>query len=167
VPIVEPEILMDGNHTLQRCAEITETVLKEVFKALEEHKVQLEYILLKPNMVLPGKDCEDRSDPETIAEVTYEVLQRSVPNSVPSINFLSGGQSSEEATKNLNALNKIGNNQRLLSFSYGRALQEKCLKAWAGNKVNKTKAQAELFQRAKLNGLATLGKYDEILEIAD
>jgi fructose-bisphosphate aldolase class I len=164
VPIVEPEILMDGNHSLQRCAETTEIVLKELFKALEEHKVKLEYTILKPNMVLPGKDCDDQSTNDAISEATFEILKRSVPSAVPCINFLSGGQTPIESTTRLNALNLLGDKPWILSFSYGRALQEPAIKTWQGKEENITKAQEMLLHRAKMNSLATQGKYNAELE---
>lgn len=164
VPIVEPELLMEGDHTLEKCAEVTEVILRYVFRALHQYRVVLEHIVLKPNMVLPGKDCTDQSHPEAIGAETIKVLRRAVPAAVPSINFLSGGQSSEEATANLNAINALGPQPWHLSFSYGRALQEHCLKTWQGNDGNVKVAQDALFKRAKLNGAATLGNYEVSME---
>ncbi len=164
VPIVEPEILMNGNHSLQRCAEVTETVLKDLYAALNRHQVKLEYTILKPNMVLPGQDCDDQSSTSAIAEATFEVLKRSVPNAVPCINFLSGGQTPEQASERLNALNTLGDKPWILSFSYGRALQEPVIKTWLGKTDNVQTAQASLAHRSRLNSLATLGKYDSQLE---
>ncbi len=164
VPIVEPEVLMDGDHDIERCAEVTEQVLHEVFHALHLHKVRFEYMLLKPNMVLPGKDCR-RAEPEEVAEWTLKVLKRVVPAAVPSINFLSGGQGPEEATANLNAINRLrGNAPWQLSISYGRALQQPALHAWMGKEENREKAQQELLKRARLNSLARKGEYDPSME---
>lgn len=161
VPIVEPEVLMDGDHTIERCATVTETVLQHVFFALYHHKVKLEYIILKPNMVISGKNCPQQADVKTVAQRTIDVLHRTVPTAVPSINFLSGGQSDEDATIHLNAMNQQPNPWSL-SFSYGRALQAPCLKAWAGKAENKQKAQKALYEVAKRNGAACLGKFKVI-----
>jgi len=167
VPIVEPEVLIDGDHDIARCAEVTEHVLHAVFHALHMHGVVLEHMILKPNMVLPGKDCR-RASPEEIAEATIKVFRRSVPAAVPSINFLSGGQGPEEATANLNAINALHpESPWLLSFSYGRALQQPVLHAWQGKKENTTAAQQALLKRARLNGVAQLGLYTEIMESED
>ncbi len=164
VPIVEPEVLMDGDHEIDRCAEVTEQVLHEVFHALHLHKVRFEHMLLKPNMVLPGKECR-RADPEEVAEATLKVLKRTVPAAVPSINFLSGGQGAEEATANLNAINQMrGNAPWQLSISYGRALQQPALHAWRGKAENVEKAQQALLKRARLNSLARKGEYDPSME---
>ena len=165
VPIVEPEILIDGDHTLERCLEVTEAVLHAVYHALHRHRVILEYTLLKPSMVLPGKGHPPKASPEQVAEATVKVLRRTVPAAVPSINFLSGGQGPEEATANLNAINALYPNAPwALSFSYGRALQQPALQAWAGKPENEPAAQLALYQRAKLNGLARLGKYSADME---
>jgi len=162
VPIVEPEVLMDGDHDIDRCEQVTERVLHAVFQALHRYGVHLEYMILKPNMVLPGKDCRI-ADPEEIAKATLSVFNRTVPAAVPSINFLSGGQSPEEATRNLNAINQfIGPWE--LSISYGRALQEPVLKAWKGDPENREAAQAALLKRARLNSLARQGKYTPEME---
>jgi fructose-bisphosphate aldolase class I len=164
VPIVEPEVLMDGNHEIDRCAEVTEQVLHSVFHALHLHKVQLEHIILKPNMILPGKALR-RASSEEIAERTLEVLKRTVPAAVPSINFLSGGQGPEEATENLNAINQLkGNAPWQLSLSYGRALQQPVLHAWNGKIENREAAQQALLKRARLNSLARNGEYSPDLE---
>lgn len=165
VPIVEPEILMAGNHSMQRCAEVTEYVLKELFKALDRHKVKLEYTILKPNMVLPGKDCDEQRTNSEIAEATFEVLKRSVPNAVPCINFLSGGQTPIQASERLNELNNLGDKPWILSFSYGRALQEPVIQTWLGKTDNVKAAQDSLILRSKLNSLASLGKYNSQLEM--
>ncbi len=164
VPIVEPEVLMDGDHDIERCAEVTEQVLFSVFQALQTHKVRLEHMLLKPNMVLPGKGCR-RAAPEEIAEATLTVLKRSVPAAVPSINFLSGGQGPEEATENLDAINRLADSAPWqLSISYGRALQQPALQAWLGRAENREAAQQALLKRARLNSLARRGEYSPQME---
>jgi fructose-bisphosphate aldolase class I len=162
VPIVEPEVLMDGDHDIDRCEEVTEQVLHAVFQALRQYGVSLEYMILKPNMVLPGKDCRT-ADPVEIAEATIRVFRRAVPAAVPSINFLSGGQSPEEATINLNTINQIGGPWQL-SISYGRALQQPVLEAWQGITENVEAAEIALLKRARLNCLARLGHYKPKME---
>ncbi|KAJ3105769.1 hypothetical protein HDU97_007589 [Phlyctochytrium planicorne] len=160
VPIVEPEILMDGDHDLARAVEATEDVLAYVYKALSLHHVYLEGTLLKPNMVCPGQDCKTKYTPEQIGEATITVLRRTVPPAVPGVTFLSGGQSELEATLHLNAMNKIpGPKPWALTFSYGRALQATVLKTWAGKKENVPAAQAALLVRAKANAEASQGKF--------
>ena len=164
VPIVEPEVLMDGSHEIQRHAEVTEAVLHAVFHALHQHHVALELMVLKPNMVLPGKSCR-RAHPEEVAKATLQVLHRTVPAAVPSINFLSGGQSPQEATENLNAINQEPTRAAWrLSISFGRALQEEALKAWQGKPENAAAAQQALLKRARLNHLAMSGNYKKELE---
>lgn len=164
VPIVEPEVLMDGDHDIERCAQVTEHVLHSVFHALHLHDVSLEHMILKPNMVLPGKDCRT-ADPQEVADATLRILKRTVPAAVPSINFLSGGQGAEEATANLNAINLLkGNAPWQLSISYGRALQQPALHAWLGKPENREKAQQALLKRARLNSLARQGKYESSME---
>ena len=162
VPIVEPEVLMDGDHDIDRCEEVTEQVLYAVFKALLQYGVTLEHMILKPNMVLPGKDCRI-ADPDEIAESTIRVFRRAVPAAVPSINFLSGGQSPEEATINLNTINQIGGPWQL-SISFGRALQQPVLKAWQGKNENVEAAEIALLKRARLNSLARQRHYKPNLE---
>lgn len=165
VPIVEPEVLMDGDHPIEVCAEISEVVLHELFDALFRHQVELPLIVLKPSMVIPGKDCPDQCTPEEIADFTLSVFRNNVPAAVPTINFLSGGQTPAEATVNLQAINNTEDAQPWkLSFSFGRALQEPCLKAWAGQDANVAKAQEALMKRLKLNSLASLGEYESALE---
>jgi fructose-bisphosphate aldolase class I len=165
VPIVEPEVLIDGDHTIARSAEVIEAVLHAVFHALHRHKVILECIVLKPSMVTPGKDFPSRASPEQVAEATLKVFRRAVPAAVPSINFLSGGQTPEEATANLNAMNAMFPDAPWeLSFSYGRALQEPALKAWQGNAENAAATQQALYQRAFLNGAARTGEYSSAME---
>jgi fructose-bisphosphate aldolase class I len=159
-PIVEPELLMDGTHTLETCKYWTEKILSACYKALVDQEVILEGTLLKPNMVLPGKDCKGKQSFEANAKATVEALKRTVPAAVPGIMFLSGGQSEEEATNNLNELNKQPDLPWSLSFSYGRALQQSCLRAWKGDDKLVAAGQAAFLNRAKANGMAQLGKYD-------
>jgi len=164
VPIVEPEVLMDGQHDIDRMAEVNEAVLVEVFHALHRHGVQLENMILKPSMVVAGKDLRTAS-PEEVAEETLKVFKRTVPVAVPSINFLSGGQTPEEATANLNAINQMkGNAPWQLSSSFGRALQQPALHAWGGKDENLAAMQQALLKRAKLNNLARLGQYSTDME---
>src|SRR5262245_9874669 len=164
VPIVEPEVLMDGDHDTGRCEEVTEFVLKTVFQELYYARVKLEGMVLKPNMVVPGKKSAKQASDTEIAEKTLRVLKACVPAAVPGIAFLSGGQSDVEATARLNAMNKIGDLPWRLSFSYGRALQAAPQKAWSGKAENKAAAQAAFAHRAEMNGLATLGKWSAELE---
>ncbi|HEV3394510.1 MAG TPA: class I fructose-bisphosphate aldolase [Xanthobacteraceae bacterium] len=164
VPIVEPEVLMDGDHDIDRCQTITEWVLKTVYEDLYYARVQLEGTVLKPNMVVPGKKCPKRASVEEVAEKTARVLKSSVPAAVPSIAFLSGGQSDEEATAHLDALNRIGGLPWRLTFSYGRALQAAPLKAWSGKPENVAAAQRAFSHRARMNGLAVLGQWKADLE---
>ena len=159
VPIVEPEVLMDGRHPLERCEEVTSAVLKTVFAALFEQRVRLEALLLKTGMVLSGKDCPQQADVGTVAEATIRCLRRTVPVAVPGIMFLSGGQSDVAATERLNAICRAGGGPWQLSFSFGRALQDAALKTWQGSLANVAAAQAALHYRAKCNGLAVQGKY--------
>jgi fructose-bisphosphate aldolase class I len=167
VPIVEPEVLMDGVHDIDRHAEVTEAVQHAVFHALHRHHVALELMILKPNMVLPGKDCR-RADADEVAAATLKILHRTVPAAVPSINFLSGGQGPEEATDNLNALNQQAPDAPWkLSISYGRALQQTALQAWLGKQENVTRAQQALLKRARLNSLAQRGEYAASMETLD
>eukprot|EP01137_Pigoraptor_chileana_P031568 Opistho-2@19580 len=160
VPIVEPEILMDGDHDLLVAVQATERVLAATYKALNDHHVYLEGTLLKPNMVCPGQDCKIKYTPADIAKATVTVLQRTVPPAVPGVCFLSGGQSEEEATVHLNAINQVkGRKPWSLTFSYGRALQASCIKTWKGQADNIAAAQAVLMHRASSNGLAAKGEY--------
>jgi len=160
VPIVEPEVLPDGTHDLERAQKVTETVLSFVYKALADHHVYLEGTLLKPNMVTAGMSSAVKPTPEQIAHATVTALSRTVPPAVPGITFLSGGQSEEEASVNLDAINKIeGKKPWALTFSYGRALQASVLRAWGASDANVAAAQAELLKRAKANSEASLGKY--------
>lgn len=165
VPIVEPEVLIDGDHGIAQCESVTEAVQHEVFHALKRHHVQLEYIILKPSMVVPGKTHPAKASPEEVAERTVRVLRRTVAAAVPSINFLSGGQTPEEATANLNAMNAAYPNLPwLLSFSYARALQEPPMAIWQGKAENTSAAQAAFLRRARLNGLAQRGEYLAAME---
>lgn len=164
VPIVEPEVLMDGGHSIERCAEVTEATLRTLYQQLARHGVVLERSLLKPNMVLPGKDCPTTASPGEIAEATIAVLRRAVPAAVPGVVFLSGGQSDEDATANLDALNRRAPQPWELSFSYGRALQAPVLRAWGGEDAHSEAARAALLHRATLNGAARRGAYRAELE---
>jgi fructose-bisphosphate aldolase, class I len=169
VPIVEPEVLMDGPvaaHDVDRCAEVTEWVLDEVFRELHLARVRLEAIVLKPNMVIAGKNAKKPASPEEVAEKTLRVLKRTVPAAVPGIAFLSGGQSDEQATHHLSLLNSMGDLPWRLTFSYGRALQAAALKAWGGKSANVAAGQRAFAHRARMNGLATLGKWSKDLEKA-
>jgi fructose-bisphosphate aldolase class I len=160
VPIVEPEVLMDGDHDIEACAQITEMVLHELFHALYIHQVDLESMILKPSMVTSGKAATPFSPPEEVGDYTITVFRNNVPAAVPAICFLSGGQGSKQASINLNAINSVGQQPWLLSFSYGRALQEECLKQWAGKAENVKSAQETLLHRARMNSLASLGEYN-------
>jgi len=160
VPIVEPEVLMDGAHTLERCEEVTSDTLSAVFSQLHSHRIHLEGMILKPNMVISGKKCPTRANPQQVAAATLRCLKRYVPTAVPGIAFLSGGQSSPEATEHLNLMNKLGPHPWALTFSYGRALQEEALKAWGGKAENVAVAQKAFLRRAKFTGLAQQGSYD-------
>ncbi len=164
VPIVEPEVLMDGDHTLARCAEVTEAVLRELFRALDRHRVVLEHLLLKPNMVMPGQQQKQAASHGEVAAQTIRVLRRTVPAAVPGIVFLSGGQTPAQATSNLDAINRTGPQPWPLSFSYGRALQEGPLAAWQGQAANTPAAQQALLHRARLNSAAQQGRYQASME---
>ncbi|MEA2987678.1 MAG: fructose-bisphosphate aldolase, class [Alphaproteobacteria bacterium] len=164
VPIVEPEVLMDGDHDIERCEVVTEWTLKTVFEQLYYQKVALEGIVLKPNMVISGKKNAKRAGVEEVAERTVKVLKACVPAAVPGIAFLSGGQSDEEATAHLDAMNKLGPLPWRLTFSYGRALQAAPQKAWAGKSENVAAAQRAFSHRAAMNGLAAMGQWKRDLE---
>ena len=164
VPIVEPEVLMDGDHDIDRCVEVTSWVLKETFQQLFYNRVALEGMVLKPNMAVPGKKSPKRASVEEVAEKTVRMLRNCVPAAVPGIAFLSGGQSDEEATAHLDAMNRIGNLPWRLTFSYGRALQAAPQKAWSGKAENIAAAQRAFNHRAMMNGLATLGQWKADLE---
>ncbi|HEX6859750.1 MAG TPA: class I fructose-bisphosphate aldolase [Caulobacteraceae bacterium] len=166
VPIVEPEILMDGAHDIERCDQVTRWVLQTVFDELFEQRVALEGIVLKPNMVICGKGCTRRSSVEEVAHRTIAALKATVPSAVPGIAYLSGGQSDEEATAHLDAMNKIGGFPWKMTFSYGRALQAAPQKAWSGKSENVAAAQRAFAHRARMNGLASLGQWEGSLEKA-
>jgi fructose-bisphosphate aldolase, class I len=164
VPIVEPEVLMDGAHTIERCDDVTADTLGAVFAALRAHRVRLDGTLLKPNMVLSGTDCPEQAGVQQVADATVRCLRDAVPASVPGIVFLSGGQTDEAATAHLNAMNQLGPQPWQLSFSYGRALQAPALKAWKGEAANAPSAQRAFHHRARLNGAARFGRYSEDME---
>lgn len=167
VPIVEPEVLLDGDHTMERCAEVTDAVLHAVFNALYRHRVLLEGMVLKPSMVLPGKGNSRKATADEIARETLNVLRRNVPGAVPTLNFLSGGQTPEQATANLNAMNVLAPQAPWhLSFSYARALQDPVLKLWHGKRENVAAAQRVFLFRAKLNVAAGKGQYKQEMERA-
>jgi fructose-bisphosphate aldolase class I len=161
VPIVEPEVLMDGDHDIARCADVTEWVLKEVFEQLFIADVALEGIVLKPNMVIAGKKCPKQNSVQDVAEATVKILKRCVPSAVPGIAFLSGGQSDEDATAHLSAINAIGTLPWAVTFSYGRALQAAPQAAWSGKPENVAKAQAAFAHRALMNSLAATGAWKQ------
>ena len=164
VPIVEPEVLMEGDHDINKCYEITTNVLNECYNELETHRVSLKGTILKPNMILPGSGCKEKSNSQEIAKKTMECLKKNVPSNVTGIAFLSGGQSEKEATKNLNEINKINDTKFLISFSYGRALQQSALKVWSKN-MNDTKLVHSVFNhRAQMNGLSSKAEWSENLE---
>lgn len=165
VPIVEPEVLIDGDHSIDRCAEVTEEVLHAVFHAIHRHRVRLEEMVLKPSMVIPGKGHPRKAPPEEVAERTVTIFARVVPAAVPTINFLSGGQTPEEATANLNAMNLLCPNAPwVLSFSYARALQEPAMSNWRGEAAKVQAAQRAFLHRARMNSAAREGKYSPEME---
>ena len=164
VPIVEPEVLMDGNHSIERCLEVTSNTLSALFRYLDEHGVNIKGTLLKPSMVISGKDANEQASVEEVAEKTLKCLLANVPSDLPGITFLSGGQSDIDATAHLDAMNKIGGFDWKLSFSYGRALQQPALKTWLGKKENAEAAQAALSHRALMNKKAAQGEWDLSLE---
>ena len=167
VPIVEPEVLMDFDNTIDTCERVTEWVLKETFQQLYYANVALEGMILKPNMIVPGKKCAKQASVEEVAERTVKVLKRCVPSSVPGVAFLSGGQSDEEATAHLNAMNAAHPDLPwALTFSYGRALQAAPQKAWSGKSENVPAAQAAFAHRARMNGLASTGQWKKDMEKA-
>jgi fructose-bisphosphate aldolase class I len=169
VPIVEPEVLMDGAHaahTIERCYEVTEWTQRTVFRELYDARVALEGMILKPNMIIAGQKCSTQASPQQVAELTVKCLKATVPSAVPGIAFLSGGQSDAQATENLSLMNEIGNVPWKLTFSYGRALQAAALNAWGGKSENVAAGQRAFAHRAKMNSLAALGKWSEKLEKA-
>jgi len=167
VPIVEPEVLMDGSHTIERCEAVTSRVLERVFTELDAHRVFFEGMLLKPNMVIPGLKCDHQASAEQVAEATIRCMRRYVPAAVPGLVFLSGGQSAEDATANLNAMNMLRPHPWEVSFSYGRALQAPVLEVWKGKEENVAEAQKMLLKRCMLNGYAREGKYSQDMETAE
>jgi fructose-bisphosphate aldolase class I len=166
VPIVEPEVLMDGTHTIERHFEVTQQTLEAVFHALYEHRVVLEEMLLKPNMVLSGKDCSQQASVQEVAEATVRCMKRVVPAAIPGLVFLSGGQTDSQATEHLNAMNQLQGLPWQLSFSFGRALQAPVLKAWKGDPANVADAQRAFHHRASCNSKARFGKYTAEMETA-
>ncbi len=164
VPIVEPEVLMDGDHDIDRCYEVTQRVLNRTFQELRVQRVALEGMILKPNMAISGKKCPKQASVQEVAEKTVRLLKSCVPAAVPGIAFLSGGQSDEEATAHLDAMNKIGNLPWQLTFSYGRALQAAPQKAWSGKPDNVPAGQRAFSHRARMNGLASTGNWETGLE---
>ncbi len=164
VPIVEPEVLIDGDHTIERCFEVTETTLRTVFAELAEQRVSFEEMILKPNMVIAGKDCPEQSSPEQVAEETIRCLRRTVPGAVPGIAFLSGGQSPEQATIHLNLMNQMGPQPWQVGFSYARALQGPPMETWMGDPSNVEAAQKLFAHRAKMASAARQGEYSEDME---
>jgi fructose-bisphosphate aldolase class I len=164
VPIVEPEVLMEGTHDIARCEAVTSQVLQEVFAQLDAHRVRFEGMLLKPNMVIAGIRCAHQASVKQVAEATLRCLRRYVPAAVPGIVFLSGGQSAVDATDHLNEMNKMGDHPWALSFSYGRALQEPVLAAWQGQEANAAAAQRAFAERCRLNQLARAGNYARMME---
>jgi len=164
VPIVEPEVLMDGDHDINKCYEVTSKVLKECYKELKLHNINLKGTILKPNMILPGNKSKNKSNTKEIAKMTLKCLKENVPNEVPGIAFLSGGQTEIEATENLNEINKINDTNFLMSFSYGRALQQSALKNWGKDISDKNNTQKIFNHRSKMNGLSTSAKWSMDLE---
>jgi fructose-bisphosphate aldolase class I len=164
VPIVEPEVLLDGSHTIERCEEVTAETLKVTFATLFEHRVHLEGMILKPSMVVSGRDNPKQAGVEEVAERTIRCLKRTVPSAVPGVAFLSGGQSAEKATEHLNAMNAMGPHPWEVSFSYARALQDPALKAWKGEAANVAAAQKIFYHRAKCNSAARSAKYNKQME---
>ena len=164
VPIVEPEVLMDGDHNILKCYSVTTNVLNECYNELEIHKVDLKGTVLKPNMVIPGSECKNKSSSEEIAKKTLDCLKKNVPSEVPGIAFLSGGQSEIESSKNLNEINKINDSNFLITFSYGRGLQASALKEFGKNQNNIKNIQKAFNHRAKMNGLSSRGEWSEDLE---
>ena len=164
VPIVEPEVLMDGDHTIDACFDVTNKVLSECYKELLLHNINLKGTVLKPNMIIPGASCKKKATTEEIAKKTLECLKNNMPKEVPGVAFLSGGQSEVEATKNLNEINKINDTSFHFTFSYGRALQQSALKTWAKSMEDKNGVQKVFNHRAKMNGASTEAKWNEKLE---
>ena len=164
VPIVEPEVLMDGSHNIDKCYKVTTDVLNECYNELEIHRVNLKGTVLKPNMIISGSECKDKSNSEEIAKKTLECLKKNVPGDVPGIAFLSGGQSEIESSRNLNEINKINDSNFLITFSYGRGLQASALKEFGNSQDNVENIQRAFNHRAKMNGLSSKGEWSEDLE---
>ena len=164
VPIIEPEVLMDGSHNIDKCYKVTTDVLNECYNELEIHKIDLGGTVLKPNMIINGSECKEKSSSEEIAKKTLDCLKKNVPSKVPGIAFLSGGQSEIESSKNLNEINKINNSDFLITFSYGRGLQASALKEFGKNQNNVENIQKAFNHRARMNGLSSMGKWSEKLE---
>ena len=164
VPIIEPEVLMDGSHNIDKCYKVTTNVLNECYNELELHKVDLSGTVLKPNMIIPGSDCKDKSNAQEIAKKTLDCLKKNVPSQVPGIAFLSGGQSEIESSRNLNEINKINDTNFLITFSYGRGLQASALKEFGKDQSNAKNIQNAFNHRAKMNGLSSKGEWSESLE---
>ena len=164
VPIIEPEVLMDGSHDIEKCYQVTTNVLNECYNELEIHNINLKGTVLKPNMIIPGSECQNKSSSEEIAKKTLDCLKKNVPGEVPGIAFLSGGQSEIDASKNLNEINKINDTNFLITFSYGRGLQASALKEFGKNQANIENIQKAFNHRAKMNGLSSKGKWSENLE---
>jgi fructose-bisphosphate aldolase class I len=164
VPIVEPEVLMDGSHSIESCEDATKRCLGTLFESLEEKNVLVEGTILKPNMIVSGNECSEQAGIQQVAEMTLNCLLENVPSNLPGVTFLSGGQSDIDATAHLDAMNKIGGNPWKLSFSYGRALQQAALKTWSGKQDNEQAAQEAFSHRAKMNMLAAKGEWSENLE---
>ena len=164
VPIIEPEVLMDGSHDIDKCYQVTTDVLNECYNELETHKVDLKGTVLKPNMVIPGSESKEKSNAKEIAEKTLDCLKKNVPATVPGIAFLSGGQSEIESSKNLNEINKINDSNFLITFSFGRGLQASALKEFGNNQENLENIQRAFNHRAKMNGLSSKGEWSEDLE---
>ena len=164
VPIIEPEVLMNGSHDIEKCYQVTTNVLNECYNELEIYKIDLKGTVLKPNMIVPGSECKRKSNSAEIAKKTLDCLKKNVPNEVPGIAFLSGGQSEIEASKNLNEINKINDTKFLITFSYGRGLQASALKEFGKNQENIESIQRAFNHRAKMNGLSSQGKWSENLE---
>ena len=164
VPIIEPEVLMDGSHNIDKCYDVTTDVLNECYNELNTHKVDLKGTVLKPNMIIPGIDCKEKSSAEQIAKKTLDCLKKNVPSEVPGIAFLSGGQTEIESSKNLNEINKINDTSFLITFSYGRGLQASALKEFGKDQKNTENIQKAFNHRAKMNGLSSKGEWSEKLE---
>ena len=164
VPIIEPEVLMDGAHSIDKCYQVTTDVLNECYNELAIHKIDLKGTVLKPNMIIPGSECSDKSSATEIAKKTLDCLKKNVPGDVPGIAFLSGGQSEIESSKNLNEINKINDSNFLITFSYGRGLQASALKEFGKNQENLVNIQKAFNHRAKMNGFSSKGEWSEDLE---